>query len=43
MTGVAIDGDDLAVLSNSGDDRSTTPHDGNITFHRVKHFRGLVY
>ncbi len=39
-----IDGDDLVVLSRSGDERAKTPHDGNlITFHRVKDFRGLVY
>jgi hypothetical protein len=41
---MAIDGDDLAILSRSGDERAKSPHDGNqITFHRVKGFRGLVY
>jgi hypothetical protein len=41
---MAIDGDDLVVLSRSGDERAKSPHDGNlITFHRVKDFRGLVY
>jgi hypothetical protein len=41
---MAIDGDDLVVLSRSGDERAKGPHDGNlITFHRVKDFRGLVY
>ncbi len=41
---MAIDGDDLVMLSRSGDERAKTPHDGNIiTFHRVKNFRGLVY
>lgn len=41
---MAIDGDDLVVLSRSGDQRAKTPHDGNlITFHRVKQFRDLVY
>lgn len=39
-----IDGDDLVVLSRSGDERAKTPHDGNlIGFHRVKEFRRLVY
>ena len=39
-----IDGDDLVVLSRSGDARAKTAHDGNlITFHRVRDFRGLVY
>ncbi|OPZ31038.1 MAG: hypothetical protein BWZ02_00426 [Lentisphaerae bacterium ADurb.BinA184] len=41
---MAIDGDDLVVLSRSGDERARTPHDGNlITFHRVRGFRGLAY
>ncbi len=41
---MAIDGDDLVVLSRSGDERAKSPHDGNlITVHRVKDFRGLVY
>lgn len=41
---MAIDGDDLVVLSRSGDERAKSAHDGNIiTFHRVKDFRGLVY
>ncbi len=41
---MAIDGDDLLVLSRSGDEHAKTPHDGNlITFHRVKDFRTLVY
>jgi hypothetical protein len=39
-----IDGDDLVVLSRSGDERAKTPHDGNlITFHRARDFRKLVY
>lgn len=39
-----IDGDDLCVLSRSGDARAKSAHDGNlITFHRVKDFRSLVY
>ncbi len=41
---MAIDGDDLVVLSRSGDEQAKSPHDGNlITCHRVNHFRGLVY
>lgn len=41
---MAIDGDDLVILSRSGDERAKSAHDGNlITFHRVKDFRGLVY
>jgi hypothetical protein len=41
---MAIDGDDLVVLSRSGDERAKSAHDGNlITFHRVKNFRDLVY
>ncbi len=39
-----IDGDDLVILSRSGDARAKSAHDGNlITFHRVRNFRGLVY
>ena len=39
-----IDGDDLIILSRSGDDNAKSAHDGNmITFHRVKNFRNLVY
>ena len=41
---LAFDGDDLLVLSRSGDHRAKTAHDGNlITFHRVNNFRDLVY
>ncbi len=41
---MAIDGDDLVVLSRSGDARAKSPHDGNlITFHRVNDFHRLVY
>jgi hypothetical protein len=37
-------GDDLLVLSRSGDHRAKDAHNGNvITFHRVRDFRGLVY
>jgi len=39
-----IAGDDLVILSRSGDARAKSAHDGNlITFHRVKGFRDLVY
>jgi hypothetical protein len=42
--GMVIDGDDLAILSRSGDERAKNPHDGNlITFHRIASFRELVY
>ena len=41
---MAIDGEDLLVLSRSGDARARSAHDGNlITLHRVKKFRELVY
>lgn len=41
---MAIDGDDLHILSRSGDERARNAHDGNlITFHTLKNFRGLVY
>ena len=39
-----IDGEDLVILSSSGDDRAKSAHEGNlITFHRVRNFRNLVY
>lgn len=41
---MCIDGDDLCVLSRSGDETAHSAHNGNlITFHRVKNFRDLVY
>jgi len=41
---MVIDGDDLHILSRSGDDRAKSAHDGNlITFHTVRNFRDLVY
>jgi hypothetical protein len=41
---MVIDGDDLHVLSRSGDARARTAHDTNlITFHTVAGFRELVY
>jgi hypothetical protein len=39
-----IDGEDLHVLSRSGDERASNAHDGNlITFHTIPDFRRLVY
>ena len=39
-----IDGDDLVILSRSGDENAASAHNGNmITLHRVKNFRDLVY
>jgi len=41
---MVIDGEDLHILSRSGDERAKDSHNGNlITFHTVKGFRGLVY
>jgi hypothetical protein len=41
---MAIDGENLCVVSRSGDSRAKNSHDGNlITFHTVKNFRKLVY
>jgi len=41
---MALDGDNLCVLSRSGDSRAKSAHDGNlITFHTVHDFRKLVY
>ena len=39
-----IRGDDLLIVSRSGDERARNSHDGNlVTFHRVKDFRDLTY
>lgn len=39
-----VDGEDLHVLSRSGDAEAKNPHDTNfISFHTVKSFRDLVY
>ena len=39
-----FDGDDLHILSRSGDDDAKSAHDGDIiTFHTVRNFRDLVY
>jgi hypothetical protein len=41
---MVIDGEDLQILSRSGDARAKSPHDGNlITFHTVRGFRRLAY
>ncbi|MEZ5278313.1 MAG: sialidase family protein [Opitutaceae bacterium] len=41
---MAIDGDDLVVLSRSGDRKARNAHDTNlITFHRIQDFRSLIY
>jgi len=41
---MTIKGDDLLILSRSGDENSKDAHNGNIiTFHRVTNFRRLVY
>lgn len=41
---MAFDGDDLVIVSRSGDKDAKSAHDGNmITFHRVPDFRSLVY
>jgi len=42
--GMVVDGDDLHVLSRSGDERAKNAHDGDIlTFHTIHDFRRLVY
>ncbi len=41
---MVIDGDDLHILSRSGDHRAKNSHNGNlITFHTVADFRKLIY
>jgi hypothetical protein len=41
---MAIDGDDLLILSRSGNENAESAHNGNIiTFHKIKNFRRLVY
>lgn len=41
---MVFDGDDLLVLSRSGNHKVKSAHDGNlITFHRVTDFRDLAY
>lgn len=41
---MCIDGDDLCIVSRSGDEKAHSAHNGNlITFHRVPNFRSLVY
>ena len=41
---MAIHGEDLVILSRSGDEQAATAHNGNcITCHRIERFRELVY
>ena len=41
---MVIDGEDLCILSRSGDYRAKTAHNGNlITFHKINKFRELIY
>ncbi len=41
---MAIDGEDLVIVSRSGTRDAASPHNGDIiTFHRVTDFRSLVY
>ncbi len=41
---MVIDGDDLKILSRSGDEQAKSAHDGDmITLHVVRDFRRLVY
>ena len=39
-----FDGDDMLILSRSGDADAHSAHDGNIiTFHRIKNYKDLIY
>ena len=41
---MCMDGEDLCILSRSGNEKAYSAHNGNvISFHRVKKFRSLVY
>jgi hypothetical protein len=41
---MAIDGEDLVILSRSGNENAESAHNGNmVTFHKIKNFRELVY
>lgn len=41
---MVIDGEDLHVVSRSGNHRARSAHDGNlVTLHTVRNFRGLAY
>jgi hypothetical protein len=43
-TSMTISGEDLLILSRSGDENAYSAHNGNLlTLHRVKSFRDLVY
>lgn len=39
-----ISGDDMFIISRSGDQRALNPHDNNLTtFHKIPNFRRLIY
>ena len=41
---MAIDGEDLVLVSRSGDAKAASAHNGNfISFHRISNFRSLIY
>ncbi len=41
---MAVDGDDLLIVSRSGDDKAESAHNTNfVSFHKVKDFRKLIY
>ncbi len=41
---MAIDGEDLVLVSRSGDEQAHNPHNTDmVTFHRIREFRSLVY
>lgn len=41
---MAINGEDLIILSRSGDEQAVSAHNGNVIFcHRIEHFRELIY
>lgn len=41
---IAVDGEDLLVVTRCGTEESSSAHDNNIlSFHRIKDFRDLVY
>ena len=41
---MAISGDDILILSRSGDRRASSNHNNNlVTFHRVRNFRRLIF
>ena len=41
---MAVDGEDLVLVSRSGDEQAHNPHNTDmVTFHRIRDFRSLVY